>query len=168
MQDRMAKLEETMAALATSQKEMLGHITERMEQLSQQVSAKSKDEGEHSANKGGSRTSVNSGINQLGSLHNYVPKTLKIDFPRYDGRDDPTTWVCRAEKYFSLHEIVESDKVTLASFYLESDAQLWFQILEELVYVTWEDLKRGVFSRFSPNNLKIRLVSSFNFDKLVR
>ena len=39
--------------------------------------------------------------------------------------------------YFSLHDIVEFDEVNLASFYLEDDAQLWFQMLEmELIYIT--------------------------------
>ena len=70
-------------------------------------------------------------------LNSIIPKTVKLDFPRCDGKDDPTTWVCRAEKYFSLHEIAESDKLTLASFYLEGNAQLWFQMLEqEMLYIT--------------------------------
>ncbi|GMN58129.1 hypothetical protein TIFTF001_027216 [Ficus carica] len=155
LQDQMSKLEEIVAALANSQKEMLGHITERMEQLHQQVSDKVKDDGEHSANKSGGRGGNNSGINAFGSLNSFVPKTMKIDFPRYDGRDEPTTWVCGAEKYFSLHDIRESDKVTLASFYLKGDAQLWFQMLEgELTYVTWEELEHGIFSCFGPNQFE--------------
>ncbi|KAH7543989.1 hypothetical protein JRO89_XS15G0078500 [Xanthoceras sorbifolium] len=61
-------------------------------------------------------------------------------------------WLCRAEKYFSLHEIAESDKVSLVSFYLEGDGQLWFQMLEqEQLYVTWEDFKNGLQTRFGPN-----------------
>ncbi|KAH7572579.1 hypothetical protein JRO89_XS04G0276900 [Xanthoceras sorbifolium] len=44
---------------------------------------------------------------------------VKLDFPRYDGRDDPTTWIRRANKYFQLHDIAKLDKVTLASFLLE-------------------------------------------------
>ncbi|KAL5581131.1 hypothetical protein UlMin_013573 [Ulmus minor] len=69
----------------------------------------------------------------MSSFNGFVPKTLKIDFPRYDGRDDPTMWLCKAEKYFTRHEITDFDKVLLASFHLEGDAQLWFQILEELI-----------------------------------
>ncbi|KAL5842733.1 hypothetical protein ACOSQ3_013336 [Xanthoceras sorbifolium] len=46
------------------------------------------------------------------SLSSSIPKMMKLDFPIYDGRDDPTTW---------LHDIAESDKVTLASFHLEGD-----------------------------------------------
>ena len=34
--------------------------------------------------------------------------------------------------------IVEADKVTLASFYLAGDAQLWYYMVEnELLYVTY-------------------------------
>ena len=56
------------------------------------------------------------------------------------------------EKYFILHEIVKSNKVMLTSFYLEEDALLWFQTLEqELLYVTWEDFKRGIVAQFGPN-----------------
>ena len=29
-----------------------------------------------------------------------------------------------------LHEIIETDKVALASFYLHGDAELWFQMIE--------------------------------------
>ncbi|KAK0587236.1 hypothetical protein LWI29_019561 [Acer saccharum] len=47
---------------------------------------------------------------------------------------------------------VESDKVSLASYYLEGDSQLWFQMLEqEQLYVTWEDFKNGLQTRFGPN-----------------
>ena len=43
----------------------------------------------------------------------------------------------------------------MASFYLEGDAQLWFQILEgELIHVTGEDHKPGIFSLFSPNQFE--------------
>ncbi|KAL5579362.1 hypothetical protein UlMin_011804 [Ulmus minor] len=55
---------------------------------------------------------------------NFLPRTLKLDFPRYDGRDDPVTWMSQAEKYLLLRNIAKSDKVALSSFYLEGDAQL--------------------------------------------
>ncbi|KAH7569605.1 hypothetical protein JRO89_XS06G0207400 [Xanthoceras sorbifolium] len=37
------------------------------------------------------------------SLSSSIPKMMKLDFPIYDGRDDPTTW---------LHDIAESDKIS--------------------------------------------------------
>ena len=152
LQDRLTKMEETMAALAFSQQEILGHITKRMEQFIQHIFGKSKDDRKHSTNKGNGRNGVNFDV--WGSLNNYVPKTFKIDFPHYDSQDDPTTWVSKVEKYFSLQEIIEFYKVTLASFYLEGEAQLRSQILEELMYVTQEDLKQGIFSHFNTNQFE--------------
>ncbi|KAI9169737.1 hypothetical protein LWI28_016981 [Acer negundo] len=106
--------------------------------------------GETSANNGHRFRTTNFGGS--GSHKQFSPRPVKLDFPRYDGKGDPTMWLCRAEKYFSLHEIVESDKVSLASFYLEGDSQLWFQMLEqEQLYVTWEDFKNRLQTRFGPN-----------------
>ncbi|GMN45894.1 hypothetical protein TIFTF001_015075 [Ficus carica] len=91
-QDRMSKLEEIVATLANSQKEICWAISPKgWNKLSQQVSDKVKDDGEHSANKSGGRGCNNSGFNTFGSLNSFVPKTMKIDFPRYNGRDEPTT-----------------------------------------------------------------------------
>ena len=64
---------------------MLGHITNEMELLNQHAFSKGKDNGKHFANKANGWTSINSNINRLGPLNNYIPKTLKIDFPHYNG-----------------------------------------------------------------------------------
>lgn len=64
-----------MITFSTNQHEMLGYITERMEQLRQHVFDKHTNDDEHSTNKGSDRTGFNFGINRLGSLNNYVPKT---------------------------------------------------------------------------------------------
>ena len=122
---------------------------EQMEKLSQQISrmmATEVGEGSFQISKQlGRKSPFATPVKGSSLLNNFVTKTLKLDFPRFDGNDDPTIWICKVEKYFILHEIVEYDKVTLASFYLEEDALLWFQALEqELLYVTWEDLKRGI------------------------
>ncbi|KAL5571257.1 hypothetical protein UlMin_020854 [Ulmus minor] len=108
--------------------------------------------GNNSSNKGSGWSGARSGQKGSSSFNSFVPKLLKIDFPRYDGKDDPTAWVCKAEKYFALHEINESDKVNLTSFYFESVALLWFQMLEqESLYVTWQDLRSALFARFGPS-----------------
>lgn len=31
------------------------------------------------------------------SLKDFLPKTMKLDFPRYDGKEDPTSWICQWE-----------------------------------------------------------------------
>ena len=43
----------------------------------------------------------------------------------------------------------------LASFYLEGEAQLGFQMLQqEMFYSNWEDFKNKIFSRFGPNQFE--------------
>ncbi|KAL5790845.1 hypothetical protein ACOSQ2_005733 [Xanthoceras sorbifolium] len=81
-----------------------------------------------------------------------MPKTVKIDFPRYDGKGDPTIWLYKVEQFFQLHEIRASDRIELASFHLEGNAHLWYQLLkQELTIVSWEDFKDGLNSRYGPN-----------------
>ncbi|KAL5569831.1 hypothetical protein UlMin_026406 [Ulmus minor] len=163
MEDRVKKLKELVGTLAvglselnTGQNDFFAHIIERVEKLSQQVFGKSHgDIGENSNNRFRVKTDQYSPQKSRGSFSNFIPKTVKLDFPKYEGSDDPTKWLCKAKKYFVLHEIAESDKVTLASFYLDGDADLWFQMLEqELLYVTWKDFKNGIISRFGPNQFE--------------
>ncbi|KAK0591066.1 hypothetical protein LWI29_035200 [Acer saccharum] len=44
------------------------------------------------------------------------------------------------------------DHVTLASFHLEGDAQLWYQLLkQERITITYKEFKQGLHTRFGPN-----------------
>lgn len=60
----------------------------------------------------------------------YVPKTIKIDFPCYEGKGDPTIWLYKAKQFFELHGILVQDRVALVSFHLDGDAHLWYQLLK--------------------------------------
>ena len=54
-------------------------------------------------------------------------------------------WLCKV-KYFRLYKIVKLYRVTLASFNLEGEAQLWFQMIkQELIYVTWENFRDDLY-----------------------
>lgn len=65
------------------------------------------------------------------SINLLVPKTVKIDFPRFDGQSDHTIWLFKAEQFFQLHNIATNDRVSLASFHLEGDAHLWYQLFQQ-------------------------------------
>lgn len=76
---------------------------------------------------------------------------MKLDFPRFNGLEDPTSWVCQADQFFEFYQTSEEEKVPLASFNLEGDAQLWYQLLkEESPIITWEDFIQGLHSRYGP------------------
>jgi hypothetical protein len=54
-----------------------------------------------------------------------------------------------AEQFFRFQGTSEKDKATLASFHLEGEAQLWFQILlREGREIGWPEFKEGVFAHF--------------------
>ncbi|KAA8526239.1 hypothetical protein F0562_008022 [Nyssa sinensis] len=71
----------------------------------------------------GGRQHSNTG-NGIGSSSSYVPRLVKLDFPRFNGGEDPTSWLCRAGQFFQFQATPEADRVSLASFHLEGDAQL--------------------------------------------
>ena len=51
-------------------------------------------------------------------------KPMRLKFPRYNGVDDPTIWLCRDEQCFEFQGIIEIEKVKLASCHMEKDAQV--------------------------------------------
>ena len=78
-----------------------------------------------------------------------VPKLAKLDFPCYDGSEDPTLWICRAEQFFEFQGISLEDQVKLAAYHLEKDAQLWYQRCKNQGHlVTWDGMKAGLLERF--------------------
>ena len=59
---------------------------------------------------------------RYGPNANYTAKPLKLDFPRFNGKEDPTSWVCRAKQFFRFHATPVEERVSVASFHLEEDA----------------------------------------------
>jgi hypothetical protein len=80
-----------------------------------------------------------------------VPKFAKLNFPRYNGSEDPTSWICQAEQFFEYQNTAEEEKVSLAAFHLEGEAQLWYQLFKEgEAALEWEVLKEGLHVRYGP------------------
>ncbi|KAL4187164.1 hypothetical protein AMTRI_Chr09g17540 [Amborella trichopoda] len=64
------------------------------------------------------------GNRQNGSQQSFAPKLVKLDFPLFNGEEDTTSWTCKVEQFFQFHQTPEKERVALASFHLEGDAQL--------------------------------------------
>jgi hypothetical protein len=87
--------------------------------------------------------------------NSFVPNLTKLQFPKYDRSLDPTSWVCRAEQFFEFQNIVEEEKVPLAAYHLEEEAQLWYQLFwESDEALTWETLKEGMHARYGPTQFE--------------
>ncbi|KAJ0007378.1 hypothetical protein Pint_29904 [Pistacia integerrima] len=84
----------------------------------------------------------------------FSSKMAKLEFPRYS-RDDPIEWFNRVAQFVEFQGTVDNQKVSLASFHLEGEANQWWQWLrrayqEEGRLVTWESCEEELWARFGP------------------
>lgn len=87
---------------------------------------------------------------------NILPLRTKIEFPRFAG-DDPTEWFNRVAQFFEFQRTPENQKVSLAAFHLEGEANQWWQWMnrtyqEENLIVTWTMFTEELWSRFGPTD----------------
>ena len=86
----------------------------------------------------------------------FSSKLAKLEFPKYSS-DDPTEWFTRVDQFFEYQGTLETQKVSLASFHLEWEANQWWQWLrrvyhEERKKVTWDIFVEELWSRFGPTD----------------
>jgi hypothetical protein len=89
----------------------------------------------------------------FGLKTNHVPK---IDMSKFDGKY-PITWIPQMEQFFDLHNVPHTQKVPIASLYLEPNQFVWYRWLcSRKSLVTWtiftkemiahyEDTRRNTF-----------------------
>ena len=87
-----------------------------------------------------------------GSRSQFASKLAKLEFPRYSGYD-PTEWLNRVEQFFEYQETHELQKVSLASFHLEREANQWWQWLrrvyeEENKEISWAIFVEELWAHF--------------------
>jgi hypothetical protein len=58
----------------------------------------------------------------FGLKTNHIPK---IDMRKFDGKD-PITWILQMEQLFDLHNVPHTQKVRIASLYLEPNQFVWY------------------------------------------
>jgi hypothetical protein len=59
-----------------------------------------------------------------------IPRQHKQDFPKFDGKSDPLTYIHRCEAFFRGYRILEEEKVWMASIHLLDAAQIWYMHVE--------------------------------------
>ncbi|KAG8658352.1 hypothetical protein MANES_03G138751v8 [Manihot esculenta] len=84
----------------------------------------------------------------------FTSKLAKIEFPKFSG-DDPTEWMTRVEQFFDYQKTDTSEKVYLASYHLQGEANQWWRWLkrsyeEEGKEVSWDTFVEELWSRFGP------------------
>jgi hypothetical protein len=137
---RMERMESEKASKCDVE-EMCAGLSAQIQQLSARLDDSAASTSRNSRNKG-TQGAINS-------------KVAKLEFPRYDGTNDPTSWVCRVGQYFEFQNTEDENKVMLAAYHLEGEAQLWYQIFkEDEEDISWEKLKDTVHVRFGPTQFE--------------
>lgn len=62
--------------------------------------------------------------NSDGGRQFFTSRLAKLEFPRFSG-NDPTEWFTRVDQFFEYQGTSETQKVSLASFHLEGEANQW-------------------------------------------
>ena len=76
-----------------------------------------------------------------------VPKSLKLEFPRFRG-EDPLCWVYKANQYFQLYNTPLSQRILLASYHMEDEALVWFQDAEEPgIFMSWDSFVKALIGQ---------------------
>ena len=84
----------------------------------------------------------------------FSSKLARLEFPHFVG-SDPTEWFTRVEQFFDYQDTPGSQKVPLASYHMEGEANQWWQWLkraykEENQEITWELFQDELWARFGP------------------
>jgi hypothetical protein len=133
---RVERMEQQFSSLQKTLENFMKASSEQTKKLAASIEdLQSKDSGEDS-------TAGNRSKKTNGHWNSYKPKLAKMDFPKYKGVDDPTSWICRVEQFFEFQQTKEEDKLPMAAYHLEEEAQMWYQLFRDSEEtVTWESLK---------------------------
>ena len=99
MDQRVERLEETVNSLQSNQQQILERLSEMFNKLSTMSTNHEEEEASHGSGRKYNWGGHLDGSHTNGSNQSYAPR-VKLDFPKFNGGEDPTSWLCRAE-YFS-------------------------------------------------------------------
>ena len=81
---------------------------------------------------------------------NHPHNAVKIDIPRFDGRD-PLGWIFKITQLFQYQNTPEEERIIVASLYLDSAALSWYQWMFNNGLITpWNGFLQALESRFAP------------------
>ena len=82
--------------------------------------------------------------------HNHQRNIVKLDIPRFDGRD-PLRWIFKITQLFQYQNTPEEERITVASLYLDGVALSWYQWMYSNGLITsWDSFLQALESRFAP------------------
>ncbi|XP_019252795.1 PREDICTED: uncharacterized protein LOC109231599 [Nicotiana attenuata] len=81
-------------------------------------------------------------------------KPASVEIGRFHG-ENPEAWIFQEDRYFDLYKIAENQRLTIASFYLDSDALEWYRwLFRNKQLVDWEYFAAKVRTRYYQKGLE--------------
>ncbi|KAL0533232.1 hypothetical protein IC582_030448 [Cucumis melo] len=78
-------------------------------------------------------------------------KFKKIEMPVFTG-EDPDSWLFRAERYFQIHKLTDSEKMLVSTVSFDGPALNWFRSQEERdKFTSWANMKERLLVCFRSN-----------------
>ncbi|KAJ0096274.1 hypothetical protein Patl1_28900 [Pistacia atlantica] len=112
MDKRVEQLEKEVQSLSGGQQTIINQLKEFFSQLNTRIDQISRQEGESFGAK--TRLSGAHGSSSGDGSHStYTPKLVKLIFPRFNGQEDPTIWICQVEQFFQFHDTPSTNEVSL-------------------------------------------------------
>ncbi|KAL9429507.1 hypothetical protein AB3S75_031336 [Citrus x aurantiifolia] len=129
--ERIERVEVEIGSLQDGMKRMELGLTDRLHRLEETMSklvdslSISKGTPSHNNSDHAGPSQPSRGDSE-GSCHQLASRLTKLECPRYSD-DDPTEWYNRIMQFFEYQEATDEQKVSLAFFHLEGEANQWWQ-----------------------------------------
>ena len=130
MNDVEAKMDDLKIDLKTDMEELKINMNKLLQERvtkGERVVKETHDENKRNVN----HDSIDSNV---GLKTHHIPK---IDMRKFDGKD-PATWILQMEQFFDLNNVQNTQKVRIATLYLEPNQFVWYQWLcSRKQFITW-------------------------------
>ncbi|GKV33977.1 hypothetical protein SLEP1_g42408 [Rubroshorea leprosula] len=85
-----------------------------------------------------------------------LTKFGKVDFPSYDGIENFRGWLYKCNRFFKAHNILDENKVEIASMYLSGDAIIWHEcyMQDKMTFSDWRDYIFDMSLRFGEGEMQ--------------
>jgi hypothetical protein len=135
MEDKLdTKMDSMEAKLDTKMDSMEAKIMEVMKNFVAEKTPKSENSSHEIHDEDTRKVNQEWRNSNIGLKTNHVPK---IDMRKFDGKD-PITWILQMEQFFDLHNVPHTQKVRIASLYLEPNQFVWYRwVCSRKSFVSW-------------------------------
>ena len=88
-----------------------------------------------------------------------------IDMRKFD-RKDLVTWILQMEQYFDLHNVKNTQKVRIATLYLEQNTFIWYRwLLSRKKIVTWSIFTEEMIIHYEDTKSNTFFIQLINLKK---